>query len=334
MSLTHKNIRFTILAIMLLAIGMSLGAQEDSVDYDARLIEALEAYQEIVTVQLDEDVENKAGRSWYVASQVINQGKLKFRVDPENHPDIIAGAQFVVSEEGDGMTYVVLSKNLLDAWATRPSILYTTLAGAMQNSFNFYKDPLGWMTAGFDRIEQLFLELNMMEAQAEFVRDRMIPSGFNISGYEVYLMDSFEVDNLVSATLFLKGLSIPVAQALWEVKIEYEDSGDDEAMRAAVLDTGRALLDARNDLPLDSGDEIIFSFAVAIHSWLEFTPAMISRIYNKDQQDDPLEFPLILTREKEYAELRRQVEASRTLDMPRMEHTIKSTRSGFSSVEQ
>jgi hypothetical protein len=69
--------------------------------------------------------------------------------------------------------------------------------------------------------------------------------------------------------------------------------------------------------------------AVAIHTWLEFTPEIIARIHNRTRPDNPLSFDQILAREPDYAETRRLLEASRAGDMPLMLHFAREAAQGF-----
>ena len=56
---------------------------------------------------------------------------------------------------------------------------------------------------------------------------------------------------------------------------------------------------------------------------------MIARIHNRNRSDNPLDFDEILTREPDYAELRRLLEASRIRDMPMMNHVYRENIKGF-----
>ena len=136
---------------------------------------------------------------------------------------------------------------------------------------------------------------------------------------------------MISGMMFLNGQSLPIAQVFGDLRIAYEENRDDDALRSGILETGRQLLDARNALPADAEDQEIFPLAVAIHSWLEMTPVMISRIHNIDRPANPLVFPEVLIRESEYEDLRRLLEASRTRDMPMMEHIVEESNLGFSA---
>ncbi len=323
----NAAIRFSFFIAMILVLGISASAQESSIDYDQRIIQVLEGYQKLMSVPLDSDVEDAAGYAWYISSQAINKGFLRFTVDPVTN-SLLQGARFH-AEPGNNTTHIIITTNLLDIWVTHPSTAYSILTRAFRDASNFFKDPPAWGAARNDPMEMLFVKLDQYTVEALLIRDRLLPSGYLISPYEAYVLDSFEKDELTSIILYMERLSLPVAKGLYDARLGFEKDIKEEDLRAFVIELGESLLESRNNIPPGSKDEVIYPQAVAIHTWLEFTPYLIARIHNRDRQDNPLLFDQILILETEYAEIRRLLEASRTGDMPLMIHTSEETIRGF-----
>ncbi|MCK5251249.1 MAG: hypothetical protein KAJ98_14850 [Spirochaetaceae bacterium] len=320
-------IRRLLLITATLTLTISAAAQESSIDYDQRIVQVLEGYQELMSVPMDEDVEDLPGNTWYIVSQAINKGFLRFTVDPITD-SLIRGARFH-AEPGNDTTHIIITTNLLDIWASYPSMTYSILTRSFRDAVNFFRNPPVWGAAQNDSMELLFMRLDQYNVEARLIRDRLLLSGFLLTPYEAYILDSFEKDELASVILYFEKFSLPVARGLYDARLELERDMDEAEIRAFIIELGETLLKSRNDIPSGSEDELIYPLAAAIHTWLEFTPFLISRIHNRDRQDNPLTFDQILDREREYTETRRRLEASRTGDMPLMNHIYEETISGF-----
>lgn len=316
---------FFISAFLIIVVGA--GAQDSEVDYDQRIVQVLEGYQEIMSVPLDADVEDPSGTSWYIASQAINKGYLRFTVDPVTD-SLLNGARFTADPTTE-VTHIVVTQNLLDVWATYPSLTYSVLTRAFRDAETFFRDPPSWGRAQNSILELTLLRLDQYTVEAMLIRDRLLPMGYLLSPYEAFLLDSFEKDGLVGALMFLERQSLPVAQGLLEAGLAFEDNVVGDELGTFITDLGEALLESRDGIASGAADEEVYPSAVSIHTWLEMTPVLISRIYNRDLQDDPLNFEEVLEREPVYTELRRLMEASRTKDMPLLNYVYKETIKGF-----
>lgn len=333
MAYSRPVLRRAMIIFVLLAVFVTVPAafaqEEEKEKYNNILVEMLEAYQKIIRTELDKDVKNLAGNSWSVVSRALSEKILRFTVDPMN-PDIFTGVRFMPPAE-DAPGYLIVSRRLLDTWKTHPSIAYTVLTRAIGDSASFFLQPEAWLQMEKSSLDSFFMSLGLYVTQAEMIRDRLVPAGFLITPYESFLLDSYEKDQLTSAGLFLEGFSLPVAQAIMNAGAGFEKNGDADALRHELKKIGLKLLDDRNNVKRGNDSREIFPSAIAIHSWLEFTPEILSRIYNKDRKDEPLSFGEVLSQETEYAKLRQLLEASRIKDMPKIEHVLKETRKGFAS---
>jgi len=316
---------FRISLILILVLFAAFPAAAE--DYNALVVEVLEGYQELMSITLDSDVEDNPGQSWAIVREAISRGFLRFTADPTPKPYLF-GARFHAVPGAD-VTYIYLSESLLDAWEAYPSTVFSVLTQAINEAAGFFMGPDEWGIAKNDTMDNLFIQYNNYRCQAELIRDRLLPMGYLLSAYDAYVLDSFEKDELISFTMFMNRHSVPVAQGLYTARLAFEANGDENSFRKVILDLGSELLDARNRLDDNPEDQAVYSIAVAIHSWLEFTPVMISRIHNRDRSENPLSFPEVLEKEDEYADLRRLLEASRTRDMPIIEHVYGETQKGF-----
>ncbi len=300
-------------------------------EYNNRLVAMLEAYQGLLAEKLDEDVPDMAGNAWYVVSHALADGRLRFTVNPANG-NLLEGARFHPATSDDEPGYIVVSRLLLDTWETHPSIAYSLITRAFSDGASFFLNPEGWLKVHKSLLDSIYMNTGLYTTMAGLIRDRLMPSGLVITPYEAFLLDSFEKDRLASALVFLEGVSLPVAQSVLEAGSAFEESGDAAALRAQLLELGRSLLDAREKLPADVADEEMFPLAAAVHTWLETTPEILSRVYNKDRPEKPLMFGQVLEKEPEYRELRRLMEASRIRDMPKLKHVVNSTNKSFASL--
>jgi hypothetical protein len=228
--------------------------------------------------------------------------------------------------------HIIVTHNLLDVWSEYPSITYSILTRSFRDAETFFRDPPVWGAARADTMEQLFMRLDHYTVESLLIRDRLLPSGYLLSPYEAFLLDSFEKDDLNGAILYLERFSLPVAQGLYEARLGFEEDVEEEDLRDFIIDLGGALLENRSDIPSGTDDETVFPAAVSVHTWLEFTPLLISRIHNRNSAGNPLTFAEVLTREPKYAELRRLLEASRTRDMPLLNHVYEETVKGFENL--
>ncbi|MCG8452672.1 MAG: hypothetical protein MI717_05785 [Spirochaetales bacterium] len=300
-------------------------AQED--DSKSRTVEILEGYTSLLSSPLDEDVTDHPFQSWSLAAQAINAGALRFTVDPTQE-NIIPGVRFLYSS-GAESAHIVFSQGLVDSWVVRPSLTYTLIGGAVKEAEMFFRDPQAWARAKRTSLGRFLIQSEIYMAQAQVVRDRLLPSGYLLSPYESYLLDSFEKDSLGSFLLYVEGYSLPVAQSLLQIQNGYEEEADDEQARETVVAIGQKLLESREDLSVTAEDAEIYPIAVAIHSWLEFSPEVISRIHNKDRKENPLTFDVVLSLEEEYDQLRKKLDAKRISDTPMMQHILQNSQNGF-----
>lgn len=321
------NFRRLLLIPVVLLLAITSGAQESETDYEQRIVEVLEGYQELMSIRLDADVENLPGSTWYIVSQAINQGYLRFTVDPVTD-SLLRGARFH-AEPGQDVMHVIVTHNLLDIWVAYPSITYSVLTRSFRDAESFFRDPPAWGAARADSMEQLFMRLDQYTVESLLIRDRLLPSGFLLSPYEAFLLDSFEKDGLAGAILYLERFSLPVAQGIYDARLGFEENIGEEDLRDFVIELGGALLKNRSDIPSGTEDETVYPAAASVHTWLEFTPLLISRIHNMDRAENPLTFSEVLTLEPRYAEIRRLMEASRTKDMPLLNYVYEETVKGF-----
>ncbi len=307
--------------------GGTLGAQNMPGTETVPLLPVLEAYQGLLVDGLGEGVMDPVRNLWLVNRQAISDGQLRFTVNPDLS-EIFDGASFVPPQE-DSAGYIVVTQGLLNVWARYPSLFYTLFTGAVADSGTYFLDPAAWEYMHLNVIDFFFMRVTAYNMQMMLVRDRLVPAGLFISPYESFLLDSAEKDNLASVVLFLDGQSLPVARSLLDAGALFENSGNVEQFLAVLLEMGENLLEFRDALPAGAPDNEMFGHACAIHTWLEFTPELVSRIYNKDRTEDFVSFDQVLEQTPEYAALRQRLEASRIRDTPLRLHVVRESRNGF-----
>ena len=327
MSFSRKTLRLLIAAFAFLVVLSPLPAQTAEKDDNALLVQVLEGYQNLMLENFDEGVEDIPGKSWALARQAISEGYLRFTVDPGSR-NLLDGARFNAVRDSS-ITHIIISARLLEVWEERPSLVYSIFTRAVREAANFFLDPQAWGRSQSDLMDRFLLTMDGYGSQADLIRDRLMPLGYLLTPYETFIMDSFEKDQMQSVAMHLEGYSLLVAQGLYQARIAFENDNDADTLRELILTLGNTLLKTRNDIPADVEDKDIQPVAVAIHTWLEFTPEIIARIYNRTRQENPLSFDQILAREPDYAETRRLLEASRTEDMPMLLHFARETAQGF-----
>ena len=146
-----------------------------------------------------------------------------------------------------------------------------------------------------------------------------------------FILDSKRKDNLCECLFSTSSdFPCPLPTVCTEPARPLRNGANAAELGKLTNDLGRALLKNRKDIPSGKRkDEVVYPAAVAIHTWLEFSPYVIARIHNKDRKDKPLTFDQILALEKDYAEIRRLLEASRITDTPMMNHVLRETVAGF-----
>ena len=302
---------------VLLASGL-----EKPVNYNARLVEVLEGYRELLSIEPDRDVDDIAAVDWKVVEWSIGEGYIRFTVDP-GAKGLLNGARFDVPQKDKAVTYIIVSEDLLDLWGNWPSTVYAMLAKVSHEASVFFQGPDKWAKIVQDDMEYLLMRMDAFVAQAELIKNRLLPEGYLLSSYDTYLLDSYDQDGMSSVCLFLEKFSLPIVKELYNARVAYEKDDDAQKLRSLIMTLGEKLLHSRNELPNDSEDLKIYPLAIAVHTWLEFTPELIARTYNKSRPDKPLTFAKILNREKDYDTLRQKLETTRTRDVPLMERIIK-----------
>ena len=305
--------RLPFIALLILALlsAAQIPAQQSPEEYNARLVEVFDAYQDILAAAPKNGAEDRAGEAWYILVQAINAGSMRFTVDP-NVRGLPRGARFYAVPD-DPITHIIVSRDLLDIWNTNPSTTYAVITAAVSEAAGFFRGPEAWGRTLDKPLERLLISIEGYTAQAELIRDRLLPRGFLLSSYDTFLLDSYEGDALAGVVLFVNRFSLPVALALYKAATAFEEGGTADALRETVLNLGSAVLDEREA----AGTKIEqFQAAVAVHSWLEFTPDIVSRIHNKARRGNAVTFYRVLARESDYSNLRRLLEVRRTADMP------------------
>jgi len=329
--MTQRPLR-RLIPTLLIVILISAAAAAQENNYNQQLVEMLEAYQEILAVPLDDDVDDIPGNAWKIVSAAIKEGALRFTIDPISD-NRLNGARFYAGPEKT-VAHIIITHKLLDSWKTYPSMAYSILCMAMQDAAIFFIDPEAWGASLSDPMARLYMKQNQYNAQALLIRDRLLPTGFLLSSYETFLLDSKEKDNLNSVVLFLELYSMPIADKISQARQALEAGSDSEKLREFAITLGKALLKTRQEIPSESDDHLVFQSAVTIHTWLEFTPYLIARMHNKNRKENPLMFNQILDIETEYAEIRRLLEASRIGDTALMNHIRAKTHDGFEELQR
>ncbi len=321
-------------AVLLTAALFTAAAAPVPAQENTRVSGLLDAYQTLInrppdagTTAGEETGEDPSGDAWKTIRNAISMGFLRFSPDPSDS-SAIEGARFRTTPDSK-TAYILFSKPLLDAWENRPAFAYTVLTRSFREVSNYFHNPAAWSIAQAVPADKFILRMDSYHAAALFVRDRLPASGLVPGPYEDYLLTSHEQDNLASVALYLERTSLNIANALEELRRSYEQDGDSDSLRREILQLGEALLENRDKLEDNSDDQTIYPQAVAIHTWLEFTPWMMSRIYNKGNKTNPLAFDKVLEQEAGYARLRRMLDARRIIDMPIVDHIYKANIKGF-----
>ena len=322
-----KKLSIGIIAALLL-MHLPLSAQESNkVDYNARLVEVLEGYQNLMAIELDQDVEDILVPAWNIVSLAIEKGFLRFTVNPENL-GLLKSAHFNAVPRKD-VTHIIVSKDLLDLWPIFPATVYAVMSSVFQEAANFFQNPPVWAAIQLDKLEHLLLKVERYSAQAQMLENRLQNSEYTLSNFDSYILDSYTKDGLASVILFLERHSLPVAQGLYQARLNFEESRDEDFLRDTILNLGEGMLKNRNQLPANAEDMNVYPLAVAINSWLDFTPEMIARIHNRNRSSNPLGFTEILGIEEDYDNLRRRLEISKKKDMPLIRKVAEDISTNF-----
>jgi len=316
--------RLVLLGVLAAAWPGEAIAQDTSTN--TKVVEIIEAYQELLAQKLDPGMENRPAESWNYVSRAINSGFLRFTVDPTN-TSLLRGASFRATP-GSNTTHIVLSQRLVDIWPNYPSMVFSIFSVGVEDAHIFFKNPQAWGASRTNKLELLLIRIEGYSIAAQLIRDRLLPEGYLLSPYESFLLDSYEKDDLVSAVMYLERFSLPVAQGLYIAIRAFEGGGEADILRESINRLGEELLKNRRELAPLSDDETVYAYAVAIHSWLELTPPSISHIHNKNNTE-PLSFPEVLELEQRYKELRGELETSRIGDMPMLIRIYEDTIAGF-----
>jgi len=310
--------------LILLGMLAVLPTVSQAADTNAKLVEIIESYQELFTQRLDSDMEDRPAMSWSYVSRAINEGFLRFTVDPTN-TSLLRGAYFRAAPD---VTHIILSQGLVDIWPEHPSMVFSLFSMGVEDAHMFFRDPQAWGASQTDKLKLLLIRVESYSTAARLIRDRLLPEGYLLTPYETYLLDSYEEDELASAIMYLERFSLPVAQALHMAISAFEDEERADELKGFINSLGEGLLKNRRELPSSSNEAAVYSHAVAVHSWLELTPSLISRIHNKGSSA-PLSFPEVLEIEPDYKELRGKLETSRIGDMPLLIRMHEDIIAGF-----
>lgn len=316
--------RLALLVVLVFAWPGRILAQDTNTN--EKLVEIIEAYQDLIAQKLDPDTEDRPAVSWGFVSRAINEGFLRFTVDPGN-TDLLKGAYFRAIP-GSDTTYIVLSQRLVDIWPDYPSMVFSIFSVGVEDAHIFFKNPRAWGASQTDKLKLLLIRIEGYNTASQLIRDRLLPGGYLLSPYESFLLDSYEKDELASAIMYLERFSLPVTQGIYIATREFEDGGEAGELRDFINRLGEGLLENIGEISPLSDYETIYPHAVAVHSWLELTPSSISRIYNRNNTE-PLSFPEVLELEQRYKELRKKMETRRIGDMPMLIQTYKDTIVGF-----
>lgn len=321
--------------VLMFIVTSPLLAQEedDEIDYKARLVEVLKEFQMLLQEDVPEGVEDNITVAWYICSRAINDGVLRFTVDPLSK-GLLQGAWFKALP-GETVAHIGVSEDLLSLWLIYPSTVYAVLSSAIHEAATFFRDPPAWGKVQDSRpLEYLMLKVENYRTQAQVIKNRLLPNAYLLSTYDTYMVDSYDQDQLASVVMFFDQHSLPIAWTFYEASLKYEEDNKADVLRDILLEAGEAVLKNRNEVDEGSEDKVVYPTAISIHSWLEFTPNIIARIHNKDRAENPLSFKQILAREKDYASLYRKMEGIRSRDLPMIERMIKDTQRKFQVSEK
>jgi hypothetical protein len=169
----------------------------------------LNKYQNIILAIIDNLYkivqENPANELVYqtftVSDEAIRNKKLFFEIAP-SRDKILNGMSFAIHESGE----ISLSFGLkyLDTYHPDSSIHYSILIHEYRHLFDYLRLGDTFKNGKKDEKERYWFELDAMRIETEFIKDYLAET-YNLSNYEKYLLQSFEDDNLNTASIvFLK----------------------------------------------------------------------------------------------------------------------------------
>jgi hypothetical protein len=196
--------RNKITLFILINLSIFLYAEDESVAID------INSYQRIIFTILDnlsDIIENNPASeivysTYSISENAIRNNELTFKIST-NSNTVLGGMSFNIYESGE--ISLVFGLKYLDTYNPNSSIHYSILIHEYRHLCDYLRNSEAFVNAKArnDFKESYWYELDALRIEAEFIKYYLVGK-FSLSRFEEYILESFERDNLDSASIFLQ----------------------------------------------------------------------------------------------------------------------------------
>ena len=133
---------------------------------------------------------------WKVVSKVIRDGRLTFSIYYDDN-SILFGGAFAI--QNDNKPVIKLSNGILSLYKYKPSVLMAIMMHELTHAYFYFTMGSKFLERCNDRKEKNWYEADAIHIEAVFIEECLKPNNYELSAFEVFLLDSWQNDNLDSA---------------------------------------------------------------------------------------------------------------------------------------
>ena len=188
--------------ISIILIILTFTVYSNDLNYD------LDKYEKIINTMLtdlDEIIKDgtyskNISDVYTIASNCITTEKIHFIIDPEK--DTILGGMSFGYNTKNGETNFSVGRRFLDTYRKGKTIHLVIMMHEMRHLYDFTTNQKTYLEAKNNKKEEYWFELDAIHIEAEFIEKYL--QNCNLSEFELFVLNSFQKDNLDSISVFMK----------------------------------------------------------------------------------------------------------------------------------
>ena len=229
-----------ILYVVLLTSCMFLYAQDNEID--------INKYQDIIlsiTAGLDSIMDNAVyseivNNTFIISRNAVNNNEVTFKIDPRLDT-VLGGLNFSIFESGE--ISLVFGHKYLETYFPGSSIHYSILIHEYRHLHDYLTNRTSFIHAKTNDKELYWYEMDALRIEAEFIKF-YLAGKYKLTGFEEYILYSFDNNNLNTASIFLKKESWSVFWYFSEMEERfYDDEITKDEVIAGMEQVGNMLID-------------------------------------------------------------------------------------------
>jgi tetratricopeptide (TPR) repeat protein len=203
-------------------------------------------------------------------------GRLSILVSEVERESLLTTAEFVYANAEVETPKIIIHRSLVDNFSRHPALAMAILVHEMQHAHDYFENREFFLLSAGSMLEQYLFQMDALHVEAMFIRDYIVPGGYQLGAFESALLKSNTNDNLSMYSYFVMGTDMNLVYKLYMLRKSRESYPD---LVLKVLESGRKIVDELS-IPEDGDDMDGYIAIVPLVTWQKYASEIITSISN------------------------------------------------------